>query len=160
MKDKLEFHYQWLPVILPKNTKGGLQVVSGWSPDKFRCDNIASPHGMFIFWKNYRSQFWVTGSQLSQCFALRNWLLVQGRIIQIVLSVRNYTWEFLPTCATLNLFMFFYTIFSYVILGWYHLNLLMKIKETNFSLVQNSFFFSVKKVNNSFIPSYCDIIPK
>ena len=28
------------------------------------------------------------------------------------------------------------------------------------TLVQNSFFFSVKKVNNIFIPTYCDLIPK
>ena len=36
----------------------------------------------------------------------------------------------------------------------------MKIKKTNFFLVQNSFFFSAKKVNNIFIPNYHDIIQR
>ena len=41
-----------------------------------------------------------------------------------------------------NFFMSFCMIFSYVIviLGWYHNNLLMKIKYKNFLLVQNRFF--------------------
>ena len=33
----------------------------------------------------------------------------------------------------------------------------MKIKQTNLWLVQKQFFFSVKKVNNIFIPNYLDI---
>ena len=54
-----------------------------------------------------------------------------------------------------NLFMSFCTIFWYVILGWYHNNLLMKIKlkQTSYwSKFLKQVFFSVKKVNYIFIP--------
>ena len=53
---------------------------------------------------------------------------------------------------TLNLFMSFCTIFSYVILGWYHDNLLMIKLSKQTSYWSNTGFFSqLKKVNNIFI---------
>ena len=53
---------------------------------------------------------------------------------------------------TKNLFMSFCTIFSYVILGWYHNDLLMKLP-----IGPKQVLFSVK---NIFIPNYLDIIQK
>ena len=53
---------------------------------------------------------------------------------------------------TLNLFLCFCTIFSYVILGWYHDNLLMIKLSKQTSYWSNTVFFSqLKKVNNIFI---------
>ena len=83
-------------------------------------------------------------------------LRCKGKTLLVVVNKLLKT----KSSLTSNLFMSFCMIFSYIILGWYHHNLLMKIKQINFLLVENSFFFSVKKVNNTFIPNYRDINPK
>ena len=66
-----------------------------------------------------------------------------------------------PNEKMTNFFMSFCTIFSYIILGWYHDNLLIKLSKQTSYWSRTGFFSHLKKyINNIFIANYCDIIPK